>query len=418
MKITKLRAREILDSRSYPTVEAEIELADGVTAIAAVPSGSSTGASEAFELRDEDPTRFNGKGVLKAVENVDTTIASKVVGTNFKSQKDLDKALIDLDGTDNKSKLGANAILAVSMAFCKAFAESEEMPLYRHFQVMTQSDDPETPQMQILIMEGGTHGNWSTDIQEYMIIPRRELFPTVAEGLQAGSEIFWATHDVLLQKGYAANVGFEGAFCPSEIASNSEAFEVILAGIEKAGYTPHEEIMLGIDAAASEFYSGGIYNLRRESKQLTTDQWIDLQIQWYDKYPIWSIEDTLYEEDWEGWKKLTAMVGNNLQIVGDDLLTTNTERIQQAIDNQAANSVLIKINQIGTITETLDAIKMSDEAGYTTVISHRGGETNDDLIADLVMGTSSWQTKFGGPDRGERLAKYNRMLRIEEELGR
>ena len=418
MKISSLRSREILDSRGIPTVETTLELSDHVFAKASVPSGSSTGTNEAIELRDGDPTRYNGQGVLKAVGNVNTIISKEIVGKNFDSIDQLDDTLIKLDGTVDKSKLGANAILSVSMAFCRAAAESENVPLYRYFQELTGMKDIETPQLNILVMEGGKHGNWATDFQEYMIIPRNELFPTVTESLQAGAEIFHAIHDILDEKHYSTGVGLEGAFAPREISSNTEAFEIMLAGIEKAGYTPQEEILLGIDAAASEFYSGGRYNLRRENKQMTTEEWIALQSEWFKEYPIWSIEDTLFEEDWDGWAKLTSMLGNELQIVGDDLLTTNTKRIQHAINLKVANCVLIKINQIGTISETLDAIKLADSAGYTTMISHRSGETNDDLIADLVMGTSSWQTKFGGPDRGERLAKYNRLLEIEEEVNR
>jgi enolase len=416
MKITKLHAREILDSRGFPTIETELTLADGSTGKGAVPSGASTGSTEAHELRDNDPTRYRGKGVLEAVENVNTHIANAVVDRTFATIDHLDDALIDLDGTDNKENLGGNAILSVSMAFCKALAKSQDVELYEFFQDLTGTKNTEAPQLSILIMEGGKHGAWATDFQEYMIIPRLESFPTVAESVQAGSEIFWATHDILEEKKYSTTVGFEGAFAPKELRSNTEAFEIILAGIEKAGYTPQDEIFLGIDAAASEFYEDGTYNLKREGKQLSTDDWISLQIEWFNEYPIWSAEDMLDEEDWEGWKKLTSMAGDNLQIVGDDLLTTNTERIQKAIDERAVNSVLIKINQIGTVSETLDAILLADSADFTTIISHRGGETNDDFIADLVMGTSSWQTKFGGPDRGERLAKYNRLLEIEESL--
>jgi len=416
MKITKLHAREILDSRGFPTIETELTLADGTTGKSAVPSGASTGSTEAHELRDNDPTRYRGKGVLEAVENVNTHIANAVVDRTFATIDHLDDALIDLDGTDNKENLGGNTLLSVSMAFCRALANSQGVELYEFFQDLTGTKNTEAPQLSILIMEGGKHGAWATDFQEYMIIPRLESFPTVAESIQAGSEIFWATHDILEEKNYSTTVGFEGAFAPKELKSNTEAFEIILAGIEKAGYTPHDEIFLGIDAAASEFYENGTYNLKREGKKLSTDEWISLQIEWFNEYPIWSVEDTIDEEDWEGWKKLTSMAGDNLQIVGDDLLTTNTERIQKAIDEHAVNSVLIKINQIGTVSETLDAILLADSADFTTIISHRAGETNDDFIADLVMGTSSWQTKFGGPDRGERLAKYNRLLEIEESL--
>lgn len=416
MKIKSVHAREILDSRGVPTVETKLILEDGSQATGAVPSGASTGATEAHELRDKDPRRYFGKGVLKAVENVNKTIASQIVGKNYPTQKDLDTELIQLDGTENKSKLGGNAILSVSMAFCKASAQNKKLPLYRYFQKLTNTDKIQVPQLNILIMEGGKHGNWATDFQEFMIIPKREKFRTISESLRAGAEVFKATHDLLLEKGYSATVGFEGAFAPTQIKSNTEAFEIMLEGVKRAGYKPEDEILLGIDAAASEFFENGKYNLKCEGKTLNTDKWIDLQLEWYDKFPIWSIEDTLHEEDWEGWSKLTSMVGNSLQIVGDDLLTTNVKRIRKAIELEAANSVLIKINQIGTITETLNAIELSHEAGFTTMISHRGGETNDDLIADLVMGTDSWQTKFGGPDRGERLAKYNRLLEIEMEL--
>lgn len=415
MKISSIHAREILDSRGIPTIETRIDLSNGTTAKAAVPSGSSTGTAEVCELRDADPTRYKGQGVLKAIENINTIISNELVGKNFEDIDQVDDLLITLDGTENKSKLGGNAILSVSMAFCRAAAADEKMPLYRYLKEVTGTKDIQTPQLNILIMEGGKHGDWATDFQEYMVIPRNELFPTVAESLQAGAEIFRAVHDILDEKHYSTGVGFEGAFAPKEISSNTEAFEIMLAGIEKAGYSPQEEVLLGIDAAASEFYSGGTYNLRRENRRLTTEEWIALQSDWFKQYPIWSIEDTLHEEDWDGWVKLTAMLGNDFQIVGDDLLATNTQRIQKAITLNAVNSVLIKINQIGTISETLDAIKLADSAGYTTVISHRAGETNDDFIADLVMGTSSWQTKFGGPDRGERLAKYNRLLEIETE---
>lgn len=417
MKITDLKAREILDSRGVPTIETRITLGGGQTCTGSVPGGASTGTHEAVELRDNDPTRYNGKGVLKAVENVNKTIASRVVGENIISQKELDDALIQLDNTENKANLGANAILSVSMAFCRASAMSENLALYKYIQKISKTDEIIMPQLSILIMEGGKHGNWSTDFQEYMIIPKREMFHSVSESIQAGSEVFWAAHDILVEKGYSATVGLEGAFAPQEIRSNTEAFEIILAAIEKAGYTPEDEIVLGIDAAASEFFSDNIYDLKREGKQLSTEDWIDLLVQWCSKYPIWSLEDPLDEEDWEGWRKLTAMVGGSLQVIGDDLLVTNTERIQKAIDSYAANSVLIKMNQIGTVSETLNAIALADQGGFSTMVSHRSGETNDDFIADLVVGTTSRQTKFGGPDRGERLAKYNRLMAIEEEVG-
>lgn len=416
MKILSLKAREILDSRGIPTIETQIIFKDGSLGLGAVPSGASTGSHEAHELRDGDPDRYFGKGVLKAVENVNTKIAQAVNEKDFINQEEFDKFLIELDGTENKSNLGGNAILSCSMAFSKAAAFSQDIPLYTYFQSLSGHDEFEVPQMNILIMEGGKHGNWSSDFQEYMITLNREKFPTISEGVRVGAEVFKATHDVLHEKGYGTAVGFEGAYAPMEIKSNTEAFEIMLQGVEKAGYKPGEEITLSIDAAASEFFEDGKYNLRRENVSLTSKQWLDMQIEWFEKYPIYSLEDTLDEEDWETWTELVERVGDKYQIVGDDLLTTNTKRIQRAVDEKAANAVLIKINQIGTITETLEAIKLSDSANFNTMISHRGGETNDDLIADLVMGTSSWQTKFGGVDRGERVAKYNRLLQIEDEL--
>ncbi len=414
MKIQALRAREILDSRGVPTIETRITLSDGTTATGAVPSGASTGTTEAHELRDGDPDRYFGKGVLQAVKNVNDPIASTIVGRNFDTQRALDETLINLDGTENKSKLGGNTILSISMAFCRATAASMQTPLYKYFMQLSGAQTIQTPQLAILIMEGGKHGNWATDFQEFLVIPKRDKFPTIAESLRAGAEIFKATHDILVEKNYSATVGFEGAFAPTQIKSNTEAFEIILQGIEKAGYKPEEQILLGIDAAASEFYKDGKYHLKREGKELTADEWINLQVEWYDKYPLWSIEDPLHEEDWDSWAKLNSMIGDHLQLVGDDLLTTNTTRIQKAIGLHACNCLLVKINQIGTITETLEAMAMAHSAEMATMVSHRGGETNDDLIADLVMGTNSWQTKFGGPDRGERLAKYNRLLEIEE----
>jgi enolase len=415
MKVLSVKAREILDSKATPTIETQLILEDGSIGLGAVPSGASTGTTEALELRDGDPDRYMGKGVLQAVENVNVKIAKAIEGEDFQTQEDFDKFLIELDGTENKSKLGGNSILSCSMAFSKAMAFSQDIPLYKYFQNLSGYDNLEVPQLNVLIVEGGKHGNWATDFQEYMVVLKKEKFPTIAESVRAGAEIFKATHDVLDDKGYSTAVGFEGAYAPVQIKSNTEAFDIMLAGIEKAGYKPEEEVTLAIDAAASEFYDDGKYNLKREDVSLTSDEWIDMQIEWYKKYPVFSLEDTMDEEDWEGWSKLMDKVGDKYQIVGDDLLTTNTKRIQRSIDEKAANAVLIKINQIGTITETLDAIHLSDSAGFNTMISHRGGETNDDLIADLVIGTSSWQTKFGGPDRGERVAKYNRLMQIENE---
>lgn len=416
MKIKNLHAREILDSRGIPTLETSLELSDGIQAKASVPSGASTGDTEANELRDGDPTRYNGMGVLKAVDIVNTTIANALIDRNFNSLKELDDTLISLDGTSDKSHLGGNSILSVSMAFCRAAAQNEDLPLYSYLKKLSGTKDIESPQLSVLVMEGGKHGNWATDFQEYMIIPQNEIFTSVAESLQAATKVFHAIRDILDEKHYSTGVGLEGAFAPRELTSNTEAFEIMLAGIEKAGFIPQDEIILSLDAAASEFYLGGMYHLRRENKELTTDEWISLQAEWFKQYPIWSIEDTLHQEDWSGWSKLTELLGNEMQIVGDDLITTNVERIRKAIELKAVNSIIIKINQIGTISESLEAINLADSAGFTTIVSHRGGETNDDFIADLVMGTSSWQTKFGGPDRGERVAKYNRLLEIEEEV--
>lgn len=423
MKITALKAREILDSRGVPTVETTIELDNRITATAAVPSGASTGATEVVELRDNDPNRYFGQGVLKAVNNVNNVLAPELIGEKFLQQSQVDDLMIEIDGTPYKSKLGGNAILSISMAYARATAMMEGQELYEYFGQLYWGGlyDPkllEMPQPMILIMEGGKHGNWATDIQEYMIVPRREKFETFSDALRAGAEIFKATHDILVKKGYSGNVGYEGAFAPSELQGNQEAFEIIMQGIEVAGYRPRDEIVLATDIAASEFfdYESQRYILRREDSELTADEWVDLQAQWIDQFPLWSIEDPLHEEDWDNWQKYTQRFGEDLQIVGDDNLTTNVERIQRAIEEKTVNSVLIKLNQIGTVSETIDAIRVSTEAGFTTVISHRSGETNDDIIADLVVGTPSGQCKFGGTCRGERLAKYNRLTEIEALL--
>jgi len=421
MKIKHLWAREILESRGVPTISAMIELEDGTIAKSEVPAGASTGETEVHELRDGDPNRYFGKGVLKAVENVNTIIADSIKGKDFKTQFELDSHLIELDGTPLKSKLGGNAILAVSMAFCRASALSQKKQLYNYFGQMYWGDsfdptDIKLPDPTILVMEGGLHGNWATDFQEFMVLPQGPTFNSFSDKLRAGAEIFKVLHDILVKKGYSATVGFEGAYAPQEIKSNTEAFDLILQAVEQAGYKAGDQITLCIDAAASEFYNKnkGLYELKRENLQLTSDEWIDLQDEWYRKYPISSIEDTMDQEDWDGWVKLTTRLGDSIQIIGDDLLTTNVKRISKAIKLKAVNSVLIKLNQIGTVSETINAIRMSEMAGYSAVISHRGGETNDDMIADLVVGTSASQSKFGGPDRGERLAKYNRLLEIEE----
>jgi len=425
MKIRDVQAREILDSKGQPTVEAEVLLENGLTALGQVPSGASTGAAEAVELRDGNLQRYQGKGVLKAVENIKTSIKKLLVGQNVYNQEKIDRLMIGADGTANKAKLGANAIVGVSMAVCRAAAQAQKIPLYQYFGQLQGNKKFYLPQPMILILEGGKHGNWSTDCQEYFIIPRRDKFASFKEMLRAGSEIFHSLGKILDDKGYALGVGYEGAFMPREMKSNEEAFQLMIKAIEKASYKTPDQVLLGIDAAASEFYqktdasgSQGHYVLRSEGgSRLAPREWTRKVIAWTKKYPLWCLEDVHAEEDWEEWVYFTKEIGQNHQIVGDDLLTTNVNRIQQAIDKKAVNSVLIKLNQIGTVTETMEAIKLSDKAGFTTVISHRGGETNDDMIADLAVGSTSWQSKFGGPDRGERLAKYNRLLQIEEKDG-
>lgn len=419
MKIKDIKAREILDSKGDPTVEAEVILENGIKALGQVPSGASTGKNEALELRDNDPTVYKAKGVKKAVENIKGPIRELLAGQEVEDQKKIDELMCQADGTENKAKFGANAILGVSMACCRVSARSQRMPLYKYFGILSENKEFVLPQPLILVLEGGKHGAWSTDIQEYFVIPKKEAFEGFCQRLRVGSEIFHTLEKVLEEKGYAIGVGYEGAFCPKEMKSNEEAFGLMIEATEKAGYKIPDQVVLGIDMAASEFLNGEEYVLRsEESLRLKPNQWTEKIVGWTKKYPIWSIEDAYGEESWQDWTKLTAQIGRKVQIVGDDLLTTNVKRIQKAIEVKAVNSVLIKLNQIGTVTETLNAIKLADRAGFTTVISHRSGETNDDMIADMVVGTSSWQSKFGGPDRGERVAKYNRLLRIEEELRR
>lgn len=416
-KIKTVHAREILDSKGHPTVEVEVRLDDGTVALGQVPSGASTGMSEAVELRDGDAKRYLGKGVLKAVANINGPIQRLLYGQDADDQKRIDQLMIEADGTENKANFGANAIVGVSMAICRASARSQKTPLYQYFGRLCQNKSFVLPQPQILILEGGKHGNWSTDIQEYMVIPRREKFPNFGEMFRAGAEIFHSLEKILKDKDYSTGVGYEGAFMPKELKSNEEAFQLMIEATEKAGYSLPDQIVLGTDGASSEFFDNGRYTLKSEGGlKLTPREWSQKIIEWTKKYPIWSLEDMHDEEDWDEWAYLTSRVGDRIQVVGDDLLTTNVKRIKKAIGLRAVNSVLIKLNQIGTVSETLEAIKLSDSAGFTTVISHRGGETNDDMIADLAVGTTSWQCKFGGPDRGERLAKYNRLLRIEEQL--
>lgn len=417
MKITDLTAREILDSKGIPTVEAEVHLEDGCVALGGVPSGASTGSTEALELRDNDKQRYFGKGVLKAVENIKGPIREALLGQESSGQKEIDQIMIDLDGTENKSNLGGNAIIGVSMAVCRAAARSQKIPLYQYFGQLTKNNKFALPQPLILVLEGGKHGNWSTDCQEYFVIPKKEAFSSFKECLRVGAEIFHQLEKILEERGYATGVGFEGAFMPKEMKSNEEAFQLMIEATQKAGYSLPDQVVLGLDAASSEFYKDGKYILKSEGNlSLDKDMWLKKVVDWTNMYPIWSMEDMFAEEDWETWVEFNRQVGDRIQIVGDDLLTTNVKRIQKAIGLKAVNSVLIKLNQIGTVSETIDAINLSEKAGFTTVISHRGGETNDDMIADLAVGSPSWQSKFGGPDRGERVAKYNRLLRIEEKL--
>ncbi len=419
MKISNVFAREILDSKGQPTVEAEVTLEDGIKALGGVPSGASTGKAEAVELRDGDQTRYFGKGVLQAVENIKGPIKQALVGQDAYDQRTIDKIMIDLDGTENKGRLGGNALVGVSMAVCRAAARSQKIPLYEYFGRLSGNTSFQTPQPLILLIEGGKHGNWTSDCQEYFVIPKKDKFETFRERLRAGVEIFYALLKILEEKNYAIGVGFEGAFMPKELKSNEEAFMLLAQATEKAGYKLGEQVVLGIDGAASEFYQDGKYILKSEGGTvLSKEEWSEKIVGWTKKYPIWSLEDMFDQEDWDSWAALTKQVGDKLQVVGDDLLTTNVKRIQKGIDLRAVNSVLIKLNQIGTISETLDAIKLADKAGYTTIISHRGGETNDDMIADLCVGSGSWQSKFGGVVRGERVAKYNRLLRIEEKLSK
>lgn len=417
MIIQNISAREILDSRGDPTVEATIKLKNGLIASASVPAGVSTGVHEALELRNGDLHRFGGKGVLKAIKNVNQIIGPMLEGLKVTDQQKIDQLMIETDATENKSNLGANAILSVSMAVCKSAANWQRIPLYQYFGQLSGNLKFTLPQPQILLLEGGRHGNWSTDCQEYFAIPKREKFTSFAQMLRAGAEMFQALGKILNSKKYGLGVGFEGAYMPDQIKSNEEALELILKAIEKAGYKSGKDVVLGLDAAASEFFQKGQYVLKSEGEvKLTARQWTEKVIAWTKKYPLWSIEDIHGQEMWNEWVYFTSQVGREIQVIGDDLLATNMSRIQKAIELQAVNSVLIKLNQIGTVTETIKAINQADKAQLTTVISHRGGETNDDMIADLVVGTTSWQCKFGAPSRGERVAKYNRLLAIEEEL--
>ncbi|ABS40523.1 phosphopyruvate hydratase [Clostridium botulinum] len=410
IEIVDVYARQILDSRCNPTVEVEVELEDGTVGVAAVPSGASTGAFEAVELRDGDKSKYLGKGVLKAVDNVNTIIADELVGMNVLDQVAIDKTMIELDGTDNKAKLGANAMLGVSLACAKAAANSLGMSLYQYIGGVNAKVLP-VPMMNII--NGGKHADNNVDLQEFMIMPAGA--PSFSEALRMCSEVYHALKSTLKSQGYDTGVGDEGGFAPN-LKSNEEAIVVIIEAIKEAGYTPGKDIFIALDPASSEIFEDGKYNLAGEGRVLTPEEMANYYVELAEKYPIISIEDGMAEEDWDGWKILTEKIGNKVQLVGDDLFVTNTERLSKGIKLGVANSILIKLNQIGTLTETLNAIEMAERAGYTAVVSHRSGETEDTTIADLVVAVNAGQIKTGAPARSERVAKYNQLLRIEEEL--
>jgi len=409
--IEDIVAREILDSRGNPTVEAEVVLSGGAMGMAAVPSGASTGVHEALELRDGDKARFSGKGVLKAVDNINENLAMELAGWDALDQVGIDEFMLGLDGTANKGKLGANAILAVSLAVAKAAANALGLPLYRYVGGVQARVLP-VPMLNIL--NGGKHAENSTDLQEFMVMPVGA--PSFAEALRWGSEIYQQLKKVLQSKKYNTNVGDEGGFAPS-LGSNAEAIELILKAIEKAGFEPGREVYLALDPAASELYEDGVYVLKKEGRKLSGAEMVEFYADWVAKYPIISLEDGLAEDDWKSWQLLQQRIGERVQIVGDDLLVTNVERLALGIERKAANSILIKLNQIGTLTETIAAVEMAKRASWTAVISHRSGETEDTTIADLAVALNAGQIKTGAPCRSDRVAKYNQLLRIEEELG-
>ena len=410
--IIDIVGREVLDSRGNPTVECDVLLESGVMGRASVPSGASTGSREAIELRDGDKARYLGKGVLKAVEHINTEITEAILGLDASEQAFLDKTLIELDGTENKSRLGANAMLAVSMAVARAAAQDANLPLYRYFGGMGAVQMP-VPMMNVI--NGGAHANNNLDLQELMIIPVGA--PSFREAIRWGAEVFHALKKIISDKGMSIAVGDEGGFAPN-VESHEAAIQMILQAIDAAGYTAGSQIALGLDCAASEFYKDGMYVLEGEGGiKLTAQAWTDMLATWVDKYPIISIEDGMHEGDWDGWKLLTERLGKKVQLVGDDLFVTNTKILKEGIDKGIANSILIKINQIGTLSETFAAIEMAKRAGYTAVISHRSGETEDSTIADIAVGLNAGQIKTGSMSRSDRMAKYNELLRIEEDLG-
>ena len=406
-KIKDIKAREILDSRGNPTVEVDVLLESGIIGRASIPSGASTGSREAIELRDNDKNRYNGKGVLKAVNNVNTVIKDKLIGLDSLDQKLIDETMINLDGTKNKSKLGANAILGVSMANLKAASNYKNIPLYKYF-----NEEVSMPRPMMNILNGGAHADNGLDFQEFMIIPERESFK---ERLRVGAEVFHSLKEVLKENNLATSVGDEGGFAPN-LNTNKEALDLIIKAIEKAGYQPGKDVFLGLDVAASEFYENGKYNLKGEDKVLSTDELIKYFEELVKEYPIISIEDPVDENDWEGFKRITERLGDKIQLVGDDLFVTNKEYLQKGIEMKAGNAILIKVNQIGTITETIDTINLAKENNYKTIISHRSGETEDTTIAHLAVGLNLKQIKTGSLSRTDRVSKYNELLRIEENL--
>jgi len=412
MSIKEVKAREILDSRGNPTVEVEVKLEDGTVGRSGVPSGASTGIHEALELRDGDKKRYNGKGVLQAIDNVNKLIAPEICGLSVFDQAGLDQKLIGLDGTPNKNRLGANAILGVSLAAARAAALSLRLPLYRYLGGLGARVLP-VPMFNIL--NGGVHANWQgTDLQEFMIAPVGA--PSLREAVRWGGEVYQSLKSVLKNRGYSTGVGDEGGFAPA-LKKNSEAVELIVEAIEKAGYKPGEDVAIALDAAASSFYEDGLYNLRTEGEKVRAEDIVEMYKSWVEKYPVFSIEDGLAEDDWEGWKILNQKLGQKIQLVGDDIFVTNVDRIKKGLEENIANSVLIKLNQIGTLTETVEAIDLACRAGWTAMISHRSGETVDSFIADFSVAMSTGQLKTGAPCRGERVEKYNQLMRIEEELG-
>ncbi len=409
--ISQIQAREILDSRGNPTLEADVILADGSFGRAAVPSGASTGTKEAVELRDGDKTRYLGKGVQKAVENVNGVIAEALKGMDASEQKAIDARLIDLDGTENKGRLGANALLGVSMAVAHAAAASRKQPLWQY---LAQGRTPVLPVPMMNIINGGAHADNNVDLQEFMILPVG--FDRFSDALRAGTEVFHALKSVLKGRSLSTAVGDEGGFAP-DLRSNAEALDTIMEAIGKAGYKAGDDILLGLDVASSEFHENGKYNLTGEGKRLTSEQFVDFLADWCAQYPIITIEDGMGEHDWEGWKLLTQKIGQKVQLVGDDLFVTNPRIFKQGIDEQVANAILIKVNQIGTLSETLEAIAMADAARYAAIVSHRSGETEDTTIADIAVATTATQIKTGSLCRSDRVAKYNQLLRIEQQLG-